>query len=126
MLFLSTFDDPLDRPPKTGKMSLSGLAAIIGNANILGMGDAPFPSWPITSELDDRGRKIKPEKKERIVFMDLILTPLRKVGEEVLFGTCESASTEVDGLRAREEVLGAACGGELSADMPPPKDESAR
>lgn len=107
-------------------MSLSGLAAIIGNANVLGMGDAPFPPRRTALELDDGGRKIKPEKKERIVLMDLILTPLRKVGEEVLLGTCESASTEVHGLRAREEVLSATCRGDLRADMPPQKDESAR
>lgn len=116
---LSTSDGPLDRPPKTGKIPLSGLAAVMGNAGLLGIGDAPFPPKPTAPALDDGGRKISPEKKDRIVLMDLMLTPLRKVGEEVLLGgACGRASTDVDGLRARE--------GELSADIPHREDESTR
>lgn len=109
ILLLSTFDGPLDRPPKTGKIPLSGLAAVIGNAGVLGIGGVPFPPKPTAPMLDGGARKISPEKKERIVLMDLMLTPLRKVGEEVLLGACGRASTGADGLRAREEVLNAVC-----------------
>lgn len=108
-LLLSTFDGPLDRPPKTGKIPLSGLAAVIGNAGVLGIGGVPFPPKPTAPTLDGGARKISPEKKERIVLIDLMLTPLRKVGEDVLLGACGRASTDVDVLRMREEVLNAVC-----------------